>query len=84
MKQRIAFIAAMLLTAHNLVFAQRPTHLPYNGEPVGFLENPVNFIVFVVIPLLIIVLYIIWRIKKHKEKKEYERIVKEKIEKEKP
>ncbi len=43
------------------VYAQRPSGVPYDNEPVGFFDSITNIIFYIVIPLAIIVLYVIWR-----------------------
>lgn len=42
------------------VNAQLPQDLPYDSKPVDF-SDPVNIVLYIAIPLLIIVLYIFWR-----------------------
>lgn len=54
------------------LMAQSPTHIPRSRpEPVGFWESTGNIIFFIVIPLVIVVLYFLWRrqVKKDAQKK---------------
>lgn len=48
-------------------FAQRPTHVPGAGEPARVFESPVTVVIYIVIPLLIGVFYIVWRKRIKKE-----------------
>ncbi len=51
--------------------AQAPTHLPDRGsEPVSFFESWENIVFYIIIPLAIIVLYVIWRRQKKREEDE--------------
>ena len=49
---------AMLITMG--VNAQLPQDLPHSPEPVDF-SSPVNIIIYIVIPLLLIAGYVLWR-----------------------
>ncbi|MFN3557452.1 MAG: hypothetical protein ACK4VN_15950 [Bacteroidales bacterium] len=54
------------------LMAQSPTHIPRTRpEPVGFWESTENIVFFIVIPLVIVVLYFLWRrqVKKDAQKK---------------
>ena len=52
-------------------FAQAPTHLPDRGsEPLHFFESWENIVFYIIIPLAIIVLYVIWRRQKKREEDE--------------
>ncbi len=51
-------------------FAQRPTHVPGAGEPARVFESPVTVVIYIVIPLLIGVFYVLWRRKIRKEKEQ--------------
>ncbi len=53
-----------------LLLAQRPTHIPFDKEPLRLFESPFNIIFYIVIPLLILFLYVIWRRKIRKEQEE--------------
>ena len=49
-------------------FAQKPSNLPSsNGDPVDFLGSLTNILVYIVLPLAIVILYVIWRKRKIKE-----------------
>ncbi|MGM0612928.1 MAG: hypothetical protein ACQESM_05430 [Bacteroidota bacterium] len=51
--------------------AQKPSNLPStNGEPVDFFGSITNILVYIILPLAIIVLYLIWRKNKIKEARE--------------
>lgn len=50
-----------------LAYAQSPTHLPRpDPEPVNFFDSTANLIFFIGIPLLIVIIYIVWRRKRPK------------------
>ena len=69
MKAFSVFAVLILFTLP--ILAQTPTHLPRNlTEPVKFFESTENIIFFVVIPLLIVLFYFLWRrdVKKRKDK----------------
>ncbi len=51
-------------------FAQRPTHIPYDSEPTYFFESWENIVFYIIIPLVIIALYVIWRRQKKREQEE--------------
>ena len=65
-----AFIASLLLMVSGLIYAQRPTNIPEPSEPFNVFESAENIIFYIVLPVIIIVLYIIWRrrISREKEK----------------
>lgn len=56
-------------------FSQRPTHVPGAGEPTRVFESPVSVVIYIVIPVLIGVFYILWRrkIKKDEEQNQQEK-----------
>ncbi len=56
-----------LLTVMTTV-AQRPTHIPGEDEPLKVFESAENIIFYLVLPVIIIVLYIIWRRRLNREK----------------
>lgn len=56
-----------------IAFAQRPTHVPYDSEPIRFIESWENIVFFILLPVLIIILYIIWRRRLRKEENKKER-----------
>ncbi len=61
----------MLLLFTITVYAQTPTHVPRDRtEPVNFFESTENIIFFVVLPLLIVVFYFLWKrdVKKRQDK----------------
>jgi H+/gluconate symporter-like permease len=42
--------------------AQSPTHLPREQQqPVDFFESAGNIVLFIVIPIVVVILYLIWR-----------------------
>ena len=66
-----AFVFTIMITLHGVVLmAQRPTHIPGEGEPVGFFESLSNIIFFIVLPVLILVIYLLYRryLRKEREK----------------
>jgi len=66
MKPFLLFLTTVLILTP-FTFSQRPTHVPGNGEPLRFLESPENVIFYIVLPVIIGVLYFIWRRKLRKE-----------------
>lgn len=53
--------------------AQTPSHLPRNTpEPVNFFESIENVVFYVIIPLVIVVLYLLWRRQVARQNKEDE------------
>lgn len=59
------FIIAVFTTT--AIYGQAPTHLPQRSpEPVGFFDSTENIIFFVVIPIIIAIIYLIWRGKQNK------------------
>jgi len=66
MKKLFPLLAAAVLFVAR-ASAQRPTHVPGNGEPLRLLESPENVIFFLVVPVVIGVLYFIWRRKQRRE-----------------
>ncbi|MFW5663789.1 MAG: hypothetical protein ACOCYD_01990 [bacterium] len=68
------FLLTMFLTVVAFVGnAQSPTHIPREEtSPVDFFESTENIVFFIVIPVAIIILYILWRrsLKKQREDKE--------------
>ena len=63
----------LLIWLPGVLMAQRPTHVPFDSEPVRFFESPFSVIIYVVIPLLILLFYVIWRRRIKKEQKEQEK-----------
>jgi len=49
-----------------LTFAQRPTHVPKEGEPLRVFESMESVIFYIVLPVVIIVLYVVWKRRKKK------------------
>ncbi len=66
MRQIVAFF--FMLMNLPVLFAQRPTHVPGGSEPVDFFESPANIVVYIIIPVIVVVLYIVWRKKIQKER----------------
>lgn len=46
---------------------QRPTSVPHDNEPVRFFESPANIIFYIIIPLIIVFIYYLWRRRMAKE-----------------
>ncbi len=63
MKKTAIFLTMMLVSAMMAIssFAQRPTSVPYDNEPLRVFESVASVIFYLVLPAAIIVLYIIWR-----------------------
>ncbi len=70
LKYALSTLWALLLSVGAL--AQRPTHIPGNGEPVNFFDSLTNIVLYIIIPLLVVVLFFLWRrdLKKKQEEKE--------------
>jgi heme/copper-type cytochrome/quinol oxidase subunit 2 len=65
--------AAIFFTVISLVsVGQVPTNVPSpEAEPVDFLGSTANIVLYVIIPIVIIILFIIWRVRnKNKYSKE--------------
>jgi heme/copper-type cytochrome/quinol oxidase subunit 2 len=52
----------------NTGFTQTPTHIPRDSRPVDFFDSTENIIVFIVLPVVIVVLYFLWRKQRAKQK----------------
>lgn len=81
---RYMFFTFLLMVSAFLTgsYAQTPSHLPrHSPEPVGFFESVENLIFYVIIPLTIVVLYILWRMRLAKQKKEDENKNNEQVDK---
>lgn len=70
MKKQFILFAAMMTMLPVLVFGQRPSSVPYDSEPVGFFDSTANVIIYIVLPLLIVLIYILWRRKIKKEEQD--------------
>ncbi len=52
------------------LFAQQPSNLPpADTEPVDFFESVTNIIVFIILPLIAVILFFVWRRKVDKMRK---------------
>ena len=70
MKKLFLFFGIWLSILPAMIFGQRPSSVPYDTEPVRFFESPANIIIYIVLPLLIVLIYILWRRKVRKEKED--------------
>ncbi len=70
MKQLFFYFAFLLTMLPVLVLGQRPSNVPYDTEPVGFFESPAKIIIYIVLPLLIVLIYLLWRRKIKKEEED--------------
>lgn len=61
MKLLIKFFSIVMMFFTDQVFGQRPSGVPYDNEPLGVFDSVTNIIFYIVIPIAIIVLYVIWR-----------------------
>lgn len=52
---------ASLVLFSRVMLAQTPTHVPRGREPVPFFESAENIILYIVLPVLIAVIYFLWR-----------------------
>jgi len=64
-----ALLTSMLLMIPGFIYAQRPTHIPEPSGPFNVFQSVENVIFYIVLPIIIIVLYIIWRRRITKEKR---------------
>ncbi|CAM1365733.1 conserved hypothetical protein [Tenacibaculum litoreum] len=57
-----------MLTVYKLLFMQLPigTQNPDDNKPMDF-SDPIEVIVFIVLPVFIIILYILWKKKKNRK-----------------
>ncbi len=69
MNNYFTYIVSLLFFWTTAAVAQRPTNVPYDTEPVRFFESTANIIIYIVIPLVIVLIYFLWRIKIRKEEK---------------
>ena len=71
-KFKLAVLALVSMSVSSIItLAQTPTHYPTGTDPVDF--TPVNIIVFIVVPVLMVLVYFWYRRyihKKNSEKKE--------------
>jgi hypothetical protein len=66
-------IATIIILIQSVsLLAQRPTHVPSPGGPVRFFESPANIVMYIVLPIAILVLYMLWRrwVRRNQEEKE--------------
>lgn len=63
----LSLVANIFIVSTSL--AQRPTHVPKQGNRLHIFESPETFIFYVVIPLAIIVLYVVWLKKRNQNSK---------------
>ncbi len=67
MKSIFIFLSLILTTVTPFVMGQRPTSVPHDNEPLRFFDSLTNIIFFIIIPLIIIFLYYLWRRRMAKE-----------------
>ncbi len=68
---RKTYLAGLFIFFSFVSFAQSPTHIPRTKpEPVNFFESVENIVFFIVIPVVIVILYFLWRRQRGKEKKQ--------------
>lgn len=73
LKTKAAWLAVVaFLFMIDGVIAQRPTHIPQESPPVGFFDSISNIFFYVIIPILILVFYLLWRANTKKERKKKE------------
>ena len=76
----IFLLILVFVPAGNVILAQLPTHVPSpEAEPVGFFESWGKFIFYVVVPVILIILYVVWRnrTRKNRKRREEERRMRE-------
>ena len=70
MKKLFVLFGTIITMLPVLLLGQRPTSVPYDTEPVGFFDSAANVIIYIVLPLLIVLIYILWRRKIKKEEQD--------------
>jgi VanZ family protein len=64
-KATVTWLVFLVMTF--VLQAQQPTHLPrHDPEPVGFFDSVENIIFYVVLPLVILFFFLLWRSKRPK------------------
>lgn len=77
--RHFSFISRLIVMASAVVlpliaYSQSPTQLPRREpEPAGFFDSTENFIFYVVLPIVITILYFVWKRNTAKLKKEEEK-----------
>lgn len=72
MKNLKYILAFLFLVVGLRIYAQSPTHVPKpDRSPVDF-SQLANIVLFIILPLLIVVFYFMWRNKKRKDETEQE------------
>ena len=68
MKFRYPIFTALLFAFGGITYAQKPTEVPRaQDSPVDF-SQPENIVLFVVLPIIIVALYFVWRRSQQKGK----------------
>ncbi|MFO7999003.1 MAG: hypothetical protein R6U86_08505 [Bacteroidales bacterium] len=57
---RYLFLFLLILFSERTL-AQVPTHIPTDSKPVDFFDSTGNIVFFIVLPILIAGLYLLWR-----------------------
>ncbi len=66
-KKTLLLLHLVLISAPAMLWAQRPTNVPYDTEPVRFFESWSNIIIYIIIPIIVVLIYYLWRRKINKE-----------------
>lgn len=70
MKFKTSIFTVLLFILGSVGFAQKPTSAPKaQDSPVDF-SQPENIVLFIVLPIVIVILYFLWRRSKRQEKSE--------------
>ena len=67
MENRKSILSIPLLLFSTLLFSQKPTEVPKPSDKPIDLTDPADVIIYIVLPLCVILLFVIWR-KKRKNK----------------
>lgn len=69
MKNKNIYVFALFSFLYATVFAQIPKEVPHpsNNSPID-LSQPADIILYVVLPVVVVILYFVWRNKKKKRK----------------
>lgn len=67
--QNVVFTFLLFILA-NTVFAQQPTHAPKPQDSAVDFSRPENVVLFIVLPIVVVILYFVWRRAKRNDQTE--------------
>ena len=68
MKLQTVIFTGILFILSNSLFAQQPTEAPKAQDSAVDFSQPVNIVLFIVLPLVLVILYFVWRRTKQNDK----------------